>query len=112
MTKRGRGDDKPSSAEIMSIVKEIYDFDGSHKQKESVFSKKYPEFAENYKMLFSMACDSSFDFDRLQYMLNLRDKIDTKEVTFEAASKEVGQAMFDVYVKDVVPPPPSDVQKM
>lgn len=107
MVKRGRDDDKMPSADIMRIVKEINSFPGNMKAKQSHFEKKYPEFVTNYNMLFTMACEDNFDFGRLQYMLNLKDDIDNKKVTFENASKEVGQKMFDVYVRDNVPPPPS-----
>jgi hypothetical protein len=88
-----------SSAEILAIVKEIRAFPGSNKVKERHFSQLYPEFVERYTNLFELACEPSFDMARLEYMLGLRDRIVAKEQTVEEASKEVGQTLFDVYVK-------------
>jgi hypothetical protein len=116
MTKRTRDADesKLSSDVILEIAKEIQDYtDGGPATKKDVFEKKYPEFAKNYHMLFAMLCENGngFDMTMLQYMLNLRDKIDTDKVSFDNASKEVGQKMFDIYVKPNVPKTPTANKK-
>lgn len=101
MTKRPReeDDEKISSAELVSIVQDIQSHPGNEHTRQQVFEKKYSKFAVAYPFLFKMACEETFDYDRFKYMLELRDKIDASKVSFEDASKEVGQRMFDTYVK-------------
>lgn len=103
MTKRARDEEcKLPSPKIMDIVTEIRNYDGPANRRTEYFEKKYPEFVTNYVSLFTMACEPDFDIERLRYMLDLKNKIDQNKVSFEAASREVGQKMFDVYVKDKV----------
>lgn len=106
-TKRGRDEDgiKISSDDIRAIVADIRAVCGMDKKKRDFCSKKYPEFAENYPHLFNLACEPKFDMNQLNYMLALRDSIDNNERTFEDASKEVGEVMFDKYIKDKLKPP-------
>lgn len=102
-TKRGREDGaKLSSDEIMTIIKDIRSMSGTEKNRFDASTKKYPDFADKYPHLLKMACETTFDISRLEYMLNLRDSIDRKKVTFEDASKEIGQVMFDAYVRDKI----------
>jgi hypothetical protein len=107
MSKRNRLDeDGLPSDEIMTIVREIREYTGSDKRRKAEFEKKYPDFVERYPMLFQLACEPTFDLDRLEYMIKLRESIKTQETTLEDASKEIGQKMFDIYVKDRIPEPP------
>jgi len=85
--------------EIIKIVSEMRDMDALPKDRARYFKNKYPDFVERYPMLFEMACQTSFDMERFEYMINLKMKIDKKEDTVENASKEVGQKLFDTYVK-------------
>ena len=39
-----------------------------------------------------------------KYMMKLREEVNTQKRTLENASEEVGQKMFNVYVKDKVKP--------
>lgn len=100
-TKRSR-EDKLSSSEVMAIIKDIRSINGTEKQRIDASMKKYPDFAEDYPHLLKMACETTFDMSRLEYMLNLRDSINHKKVTFEDASKEIGQVMFDAYIRDKI----------
>ncbi len=103
MTKRSRDEEqKLPTDQILNIVTDICNFKGSPNNKKEHFEKKYPDFVSNYVALFDLACQPNFDMNRLKYMLNLKDKIDEQKVSFDAASREVGQRMFNVYVKDVV----------
>lgn len=103
-TKRGRDEEgvQLSSDDIRTIVYDIRSGCGTDKKKIDLYSKKYPEFAENYPHLFHLACEPKFDMAQLNYMLALRDSINNNERTFEDASKEVGEVMFDKYIKDKV----------
>lgn len=110
--KRSRGTTYFATGDILRIVKEIRQVVESNEYptentRREVLEKRYPEFATRHAHLFTMACETNFDMDRLEFMLNLRDKVENKKVTFEDASKTVGQVMFDSYIKDKVPPPPS-----
>lgn len=101
---RAGNEDGLSSNCILDIVKEIASYKGTEKQKREHFEKQYPEFASRYSYLFIMACEDNFDIERLQYMLHMRENIHKQHVTLEDASVEVGQKMFDVYIKDNLPP--------
>jgi hypothetical protein len=103
-TKRPRdgGASKLLSTEIVTIIKDIRAISGTEKQRQDTGAKRYPEFAEHYPHLFKLACEPAFDMSRLEYMLNLRDSVNNQKVTFEDASKEVGQVMFDTYIKDKI----------
>lgn len=107
-TKRSRNaDEELSSDEILTIVRDIMTAPLTVKDKARVYRTKYPEFAERYEHLFNMACEPNFEFEKLEYMIRLREKVNTGRMTFENASKQVGQKMFDEYVKPMV-----DKQKM
>lgn len=103
--KRTREDttDHISTQEIQKIVLEIACAAGTPKEKENTFRRRYPEFAERYPALFEMVCLPTFDMAKLQYMLQLREQVMQKERTIDDASKEVGQSLFDEYVKPVLP---------
>lgn len=91
-----------TTEEIKKIVMEMVCAAGTVKEKDAIFHRRYPEFAERYPALFEMACTPGFDIQKLFFMLELRDKIDARERTVEDASKEVGQALFDEYVKPII----------
>jgi hypothetical protein len=93
------GPDGLSSAEIMNIIHEIRAFEGSPKDRTETFERKYPDFAKHYNHLFDMACQTTFDMEKLEYMIAMRDRVRAGGVSVEDASKEVGQKFFDIYVK-------------
>ena len=104
------GEDEDMSNEyIMAIVEQITASVGTLKQKQERFGREYPTFQKRMPMLFDMACEPNFDMNRLRYMLSLRTKVRENKTSIDAASKEVGQKLFNIYVKDKVqtqPPPP------
>jgi hypothetical protein len=107
--KRRRENDKLSTSEIMTIAEEVQSYQGTDADRKRVFGTKYADFAQRFPHLFAMVCDSTCNMEYLKYMLTLRDTMDKAEITFEDASKQVGQYMFDEYIKDKVkdmPPPP------
>lgn len=87
---------------ILAIVRDIGTSAVPARDRARVFGLKYPEFAAAFPSLFAMATAPDFDLDRLIYMLELRGRIQAKDTTLDAASTEVGQKLFNVYVKDVV----------
>ncbi|NBP66911.1 MAG: hypothetical protein EBU66_19980, partial [Bacteroidetes bacterium] len=98
-------DDKHlSSEEIINIVTTISKFKGKEKDKQREFANKYEEFRMKYPVLFDLACSDDFDMTRFKYMMRLREEVNTNKRTLENASEEIGQKLFDVYVKDKVKP--------
>lgn len=90
------------SQDILTIVKEIYEYNGNSKEKQRIFRKKYPEFVENYPVLFEMSSKDDFDYNRFRYMIHLRDNIHNAKISQHDASAKVGQMLYDVYVKDKI----------
>lgn len=97
-----------SSEEIIEIVQKIAHYKGSSKDKQRVFRKTYPEFAERYPVLFEMSTQDDFDVNRLRYMLSLRARVEQSKLSQHDASARVGQMLFDSYVKDKIKDAPPD----
>lgn len=74
------------------------------KSKYEVFSIM-PDFCEKYPALFNMAYDEgdAMDSNRLEMMLRMTERIASGNDTFKRASEEIGQTMFDEYVKPRIP---------
>jgi hypothetical protein len=88
----------PSSV-IKEIVEEIRQSKLSVIQKKAYFEKKYSEFFENFPTLSDACCSPDFDYGRFKYMMTMRDNVLQEKVTLDGASKEIGQKLFDHYVK-------------
>lgn len=110
--KRPQNTEHFTNKDILDIINDIRRHYArcSQEDRELAFEKKYPEFTRQHPHLCRMASEDNFDMDLLMLMLNLRESIDKQEVTFEDASKTVGQVMFDTYIKDKIPaaPPQGD----
>lgn len=85
--------------EIKTIVEEMITSSGSLKEKERIFQNKYPHFAERYPMLFKMACKPDFDKDRFAYILQMMSRVQSNDISYDNATKQFGQDMFDTYIK-------------
>lgn len=85
--------------EIKEIVEVIVNSPGNIKEKERIYTTKYSHFVERYPMLFKMACKPDFDMSRLDYILGMMARVNTNELSYDNATKEFGQKMFDTYVK-------------
>jgi hypothetical protein len=96
---------------LIKIIENIISFSTSNDMKE-IFHKnnnlyrktlidKYPEFSKDCPGLFNTIIDNpkKFDMNRLQYMLNMRNKIKNNEISQTDADKKLGQEYFDEYVK-------------
>lgn len=91
-----------STAEIIAIVKTITSQGGTSKDKQRLFRKTQPEFVEKYPTLFQMACEPDFNMDRLVFMLQMRDAVESERVSQHQASVSVGENLFQEYVKPLV----------
>jgi|TARA_B110000093_G_scaffold175024_1_gene208903 hypothetical protein len=61
------------------------------------FQKNYKFFIDRYPFLSDMSLKKDIDMNRLYYMLDLREKIINNRMTFENASKKVGNDMYQEY---------------
>jgi hypothetical protein len=92
------GLDNNKIIEIIKKIREVIDVDSSDKMIEKL-KKENEFFAERYPMLFDLALrDEQFNWDNLNYMLNMRNQIINDKMTSETASKVVGKEWFDKYV--------------
>lgn len=89
--------DKEVILKIASIIK-----NSKEPNKEQHFKVRYKNFAAKYPMLFQMCCQDNFDFDRLCYMMNMIKSVNDNSVSYEDASKQVGQKMFEDYVDPLI----------
>lgn len=86
---------------IMNIAKEIISSSLKANSKKVHFEKKFPDFAEKYPTLFNKCCETS-DITTIQYVLNMLLNIEQNKMTQETATANVGQKLFDEYVKPYV----------
>jgi hypothetical protein len=65
---------------------------------------EYPVLKEKYPFLFHKVCtDPNMDLSKLEYLLGVRDSMQGDSTADnEEASRKVGQAMFDAYVKPML----------
>jgi len=88
-----------SSDEIFAIVNDIRTIGGRTKDRSREAAKRYPEFQQRYPFLFDMVCADDFDYQRFQYMMNMKARVDATQMTQEQAATKIGQDLFNVYVK-------------
>ena len=74
------------------------------KSKKEVFHMM-PDFCETYPTLFNMVYDDGDRMDnaRLERMMDMVDQVNGGKLSFKKASEDVGQNMFNEYVKPRVP---------
>ena len=59
-------------------------------------------FEERYPMLYQMVTkEEGFEYQSLEYFLQMRENIIKDKITTEAASKEIGQTWFNKYCKNI-----------
>ena len=70
--------------------------------KKDMFKNEYKEFAENYPMLFDMCCaPKPVDMKHLDMMIAMLKQINGNQLTNHVASVQVGQKLYDAFVKDI-----------
>lgn len=70
---------------------------------EEELSNQYPDLKEKFPFLFHKVCtDPNMDLSKLEYMLQLRDAMHNDDIDNQEASRQVGQTMFDAYVKPML----------
>lgn len=86
------------------------------KEQEKLLKKNKPEYVQKcgnkFKSLlnqcptlFYKIIDNphTFELNRLIQMLNLKNKVDNKEVTHKDASEELGEKYYSEFVKPIIP---------
>ena len=70
---------------------------------ETKMSEKYKYLKNSSSTIFKQLIEQeNFNMEKLKYMLDMLKSIGEKKITFENASKEVGQKFADEYVKPLV----------
>ena len=96
-----------TNEDIIRVIKEIRE-----KIKEDMYSKEtdedkryeklkteYEFFSTRYPMLFELSIrKTEFDWDSLNYMLSMRNKIENDEITSDKASTIVGKVWYDKHI--------------
>lgn len=89
-------DDGLNSEQIMTIVDDVIkEYKVGKTKKELKFKHRF--FSERYKTLFDMIFEDDFDIKKLQYMLEMRNKIIKNEKSVKEASEEVGTHFLNIY---------------
>lgn len=87
--------------EIISEIRKKYDIenDDISDDNKKDFENNYKFFIERYPFLSDMSIKKNIDMNRLYYMLALRQNIIDNKISFDDASKKVGNDMFNEYHK-------------
>ena len=85
---------------ILEIVNDKSFDNDSNKQE--FYKQKYQAFHKQFPMLLEKACENEFDYERFQWMMQMRTKVDNKEISQYDASTQVGQKLVDTYVEPLL----------
>ena len=105
-----KSDNKIILGYVKTIIKYITD-ENLYETKEidynfyiETIKTKFNDFSIRYPALFNMVVENpkNFEYDRLIYMLNLKNNIDKNITTHETASVRIGQEYYDEFVKKTV----------
>ena len=65
----------------------------------------HAEFYKQYPKFFAKLMGPELDMAQVQYIVGMFEKVQHKKTSYDDASKQIGQKMFDQYVKPDLPPP-------
>jgi len=82
---------------MIHLVKKIRAEATETNEKEQI--EKYKSFFLDYPAIFWMARDKTMDIKRLEWMLQIKSKIDKGELNQEETDKAMGQLFFKEYVE-------------
>ena len=100
------------SEKILAHVKQLLEFFNKPEIKEQLEKNKmtgiqlafeqHTEFFTTYPTLAKLVSEDPYNFDmnRLLEMLNLKDRVANKEISYSDASTSLGVKYYDEYVKD------------
>tara|TARA_B110000977_G_C11071649_1_gene489732 strand:- start:1283 stop:1642 length:360 start_codon:yes stop_codon:yes gene_type:complete len=92
---------KDSKEYIIKMILEVLDFTRNNSFSRIAIIEKYTEYYENYPALITKIVDDphNFEMKRIIEMLNVREKVVKKDVSYDDASLYMGQRYYDEYVK-------------
>ncbi len=90
--------------EIETITEEILSSKMSVDDKQSYFATRYKDFYESYPILFEMCCKpkNPENTKRLTYMISMLKNIEQNKMTQHIASVNVGQKLYNDFVKPTI----------
>lgn len=94
-----------ATTNLEKIILEIVNdksFENDSNKKEEFYKQKYPAFHKQFPMLLAKACENGFDYERFQWMMQMRTKVENNEITQYDASTQVGQKLVDTYVEPLL----------
>lgn len=93
------GLDNDKIVEVIRKIREVLDVNANDEIIENL-KKEHCFFAERYPMLFDLATrtNEAFNWEYLNYFLNMRNKIINDELTSEKASIIVGNEWYNKHV--------------
>ena len=93
------GLDNDKIVEVIRKIREVLDVNANDEIIENL-KKEHSFFAERYPMLFDLATrtNEAFNWEYLNYFLNMRNKIINDELTSEKASVIVGNEWYNKHV--------------
>jgi hypothetical protein len=98
-------EDGLTNDDIIKTIKEIRermkDDDIKDLREEDRYVKlkgEFEFFSTRYAMLYELSIRKEFDWNSLEYMLNMRNLIINNQMSAENVTKKVGQEWFDKYV--------------
>lgn len=71
----------------------------SEKGKLEYYSKKYDDLYAIYPNLFKKACEPNFDVEKLAWMLNMLENVNSQGVSKHDADVRVGERLVDEHIK-------------
>ena len=89
-----------SNEDIFAIVDEIQNSALNETERDILYTEKYPQFVNQFPILFHVICRENFDRAKLNYMMGLRSQIQMKKRTVEDSSAEVGRKFYETYVEN------------
>ena len=87
--------------QILNSVKEICDLKKKHNDEEfkKIINEEYKDFISRYKSIYQMCLSGEMDIKRLEFMLNMMDKVKKNEMSEYDASVKVDTKLVDELVK-------------
>lgn len=61
--------------------------------------ENYSELFDKYESIFNLCLSKSYDYSRLEFIINMASKVHSGEITEHKASVAVGQRLVDEIVK-------------
>jgi len=103
--------EKTPNLNLRKQINSILDYKQNHSLDQ--IRTKYGSFVTKYPKLFDKLMQDNIDeneITHMNYVIEMYEKVQKNKTTFDTASKQIGQRMFDHYVKPDLPPPSDTVQ--